>query len=153
MQQPKINILDFVKSELAKAKFVINTDESRVEGLDYLITAPTEKISQLHLRSINLDTERSIKIQKQDFGEITLNRFLGLVLVIKNEPRAFYFIPAETLSKPDGRIFFENDISMMPHLSNWEIKIFTSAIPEFAKVEINNYNIPLSGYCFDMRYH
>ena len=78
MQQPKINILDFVKSELAKAKFVINTDESRVEGLDYLITASTGKINQLHLRSINLDLERSIKIQKQDLGELTSNRFLGL---------------------------------------------------------------------------
>jgi len=62
-----------------------------------------------------------------------------LVLVIENEPRAFYLIAAETLSKPDNRIFFENDVSIMPQLSNWEIKIFTSAIPELAKFEISNF--------------
>ena len=130
--------MDFVKTELNKAKFTLTTDQSRVEGLDYIITASTGKINQLRLRSINLDTERSIKIQKQDFGEITSNRFLGLVLVIENEPRAFYLIPADTLSKADNSIFFENDISIMPHLSNWEVKIFTSAIPELAKFEISN---------------
>lgn len=139
MQQPENQILDFVKNELKKAKFVITTDESRVEGLDFIITAPTGKINKLQLHSINLDTERNIKIQKQDFGETTTNRFLGLVLVIKNEPRAFYLIPAETLSKPDNRVFFENDISIMPHLSNWEIKILTSAIPELAKYEVRNF--------------
>ena len=139
MQQPENQILDFVTNELEKAKFTITTDQSRVEGLDYLITAPTGKINQLHLRFINLDAERSIKILKQDFGEIISNRFIGLVLVIENEPRAFYLIPAETFSKPDNRIFFDNDISIMPHLSNWEIKIFTSAIPELAKFEVSNF--------------
>lgn len=134
-----LKILDFAISEIKKAKFAITKDKSRVEGLDLLITAPTGKINQLHLRSINLDTERSIKIQKQDFGEITSNRFLGLVLVIENTPRAFYLIPVETLSKPDNRIFFENDISIMPHLSNWEIKIYTSAIPELAQYEVSNF--------------
>lgn len=132
-------ITDFVISELQKERFTITIDESRVEGLDYLITATTGKINKFHLRSINLDSERSIKIQKNDFGEITSNRFLGLVLVIENKPRAFYLIPAERLSKPDNRVFFENDISLMPHLSNWEIKIFTSAIPELAKYEISNF--------------
>ena len=78
MQKAESQILDFVKSELEKAKFTITTNESRVEGLDYLITTPIGKINQLHLRSINLDLERSIKIQKQDLGELTSNRFLGL---------------------------------------------------------------------------
>lgn len=139
MQNSENQILDFVTKELEKAKFTITIDESSVVGLDYFITAPTGKINQLHLRSINLNSERSIKIQKQDFGEITSNRFIGLVLVIENEPRAFYSIPAEIFSKPDNRIFFDNDISIMPHLSNWEIKVFTSAIPELAKFEISNF--------------
>lgn len=139
MQEYKSKIIDFVKTELNKAKFTLTTDQSRVEGLDYIITASTGKINQLRLRSINLDTEWSIKIQKQDIGEITSNRFLGLVLVIQNEPRALYLIPAEALSNPDNRIFFENDVSIMPHLSNWEIKIFTSAIPELVKFEISNF--------------
>lgn len=108
-------------------------------GLEYVISAPTGKINQLHPRSINLDTNRSIKIQKQDFGEITSNRFLALALVIENEPRTLYLIPAEALSNPDNRVFFENHVSIMPHLSNWEIKIFTSAIPELAKYEISNF--------------
>ena len=79
------------------------------------------------------------KILKSDLGEITENKHLGLVLVIENEPRILYLIPAETLLKPDNRIFYENDISIMPHLSNWEIKIFSSAIPELTKYEVSNF--------------
>jgi hypothetical protein len=59
--------------------------------------------------------------------------------VIQNEPSTFYLIPAEALSKPDNKVFFENDISIMPHLSNWEIKIFISAIPELAIYEVSNF--------------
>ncbi|GEQ86421.1 hypothetical protein ULMS_19290 [Patiriisocius marinistellae] len=139
MQLPKYQILDFIKSEFEKAKFTITPDESRVEGLDFIIFSPKGKEINLHLQSINLDKEKTIKILKSNLGVITSNRFLGLVLIIENEPRIFYLIPAKALAKPDNRIFFENNVSIMPHLSNWEIKIFTSAIPELAKFEISNF--------------
>lgn len=57
MQKPESQIIDFATSELKKAKLAITKDESRVEGLDYLITASTGKINHLHLLSINLDSE------------------------------------------------------------------------------------------------
>lgn len=44
MQQPEIQILGFVKSELEKIKFTITIDKSRVAGFDYIITAPTGKM-------------------------------------------------------------------------------------------------------------
>lgn len=139
MQQPEIQILDFVKSELEKIKFTITIDKSRIEGFDYIITASTGKIIQLHLRYINLDSEQKIKIQKQDLGEIAANRFLGLVLVVENEPRLLYLFPLKIVSKPDDRIFYDNDVKLLPYLSNWEIRIFTVVIPELAKYEVSNF--------------
>lgn len=139
MQQPEIQILDFVKSELEKIKFTITPDKNRVAGLDYIITAPTGKINQLHLRYINLDSERKIKIQKQDLGEITANQYLGLVLVVENKPILVYIFPSEIISNPDGKIFFSNDVKLLPYLSNWEIKIFTAIIPELVKYEVSNF--------------
>lgn len=139
MQQPEIQILDFVKSELEKIKFTITPDKSRVAGLDYIITSPIGKISQLHLRYINLDSDRKIKIQKQDLGEIAVNQYLGLVLVVENKPLLLYAFPSEIISNPDGKIFFSNDVKLLPYLSNWEIKIFTAIIPELAKYEVSNF--------------
>lgn len=107
--------------------------------MDYIITAPTGKISQLHLRYINLDSERKIKIQKQDLGEITANQYLGLVLVVENKPILVYIFPSEIISKPDGKIFFSNDVKLLPYLSNWEIKMFTAIIPELVKYEVSNF--------------
>jgi len=139
MEQPEIQILDFVKSELEKIKFTITPDKSRVAGLDYIIKAPTDKILQLHLRYINLDSDRKIKIQRQDLGKITANQYLGLVLVVENKPILLYIFPLEIISKPDGKIFFSNDVKLLPYLSNWEIKIFTAIIPELVKYEVRNF--------------
>ncbi len=139
MQQPEIKILDFVKSELEKIKFTITPDKSRETGIEYIITAPTGKINQLHLRYINLDSEQKIKIKKQDLGAITTNRYLGLVLVIESEPRLLYLFPSKIVSRPDDRIFHDNDVKLLPYLSNWEIKIFTAIIPELAKYEVSNF--------------
>jgi hypothetical protein len=139
MQETETNVLGFVESELEKASFTIAADPNRVEGLDYLITAPTGKINQLYLRSINLDTQRSIKIQKQDFGDSSISRFLGLVLIIEGKPRAFYLFPSEVLTNVDSAIFIDNDMKMMPHLSNWEMYISTSSIPTLARYEISNF--------------
>ncbi|SRX56206.1 hypothetical protein [Aequorivita sp. CIP111184] len=139
MQEPEFQILDFVINELEKIKLTITPDKSRVVGLDYIITAPTGKIIQLHLRYINLDSDRKIKIQKQDLGNITANQYLGLVLVNENKPILLYAFPSEIISNPDGKIFFSNDVKLLPYLSNWEIKIFIAIIPELAKYEVSNF--------------
>jgi len=58
------NILNFIKSDLKKAKIKFSKKENGREGVDFLIGE-----NQLYLQSIDLDTsQRSIKIKKQDFG-------------------------------------------------------------------------------------
>ncbi|WP_379953167.1 hypothetical protein [Dokdonia sp. R78006] len=138
MKNETSQLLDFVTSELSKAGFTITPDINRVEGLDFLITAPTGKTSELQLRNIKVKEEESIKIQKLDYGQIAPHRFLGLVTVIEDAPRAFYIIPSATFTTADNTIFFEHPMEMMPHLSHWEIKVFTAAIPKLDQYEISN---------------
>ena len=139
MKNDTIQLLDFVTSELSKAGFTIAPDTNRVAGLDFLITAPTGKTSELQLRSIQVEDEENIKIQKLDYGQVAGHRFLGLVTVIEDAPRAFYIIPSATFTKADNVIFFEHPMEMMPHLSHWEVKVFTGAIPKLAQYEISNF--------------
>ncbi|WP_028889071.1 hypothetical protein [Tenacibaculum ovolyticum] len=79
-------------------------------GVDYLIGD-----NQIHLKSIYLDTtQRSIKILKEELGELKDNLFIALILILDNE------------------------VSLVPSLSNWEIKISTNAIPELSKYALDN---------------
>lgn len=74
------------------------------------------------INSINLDTaQRSIKISKQDLGELKDNLFISLVLIIEKEPRVLYFITSKDLQKSNSNFFLNNEVSLMPSLSNWDI--------------------------------
>ena len=42
-------------------------------------------------------------------------------------------IPSKQLLQSGSNIFIENEVSLMPNLSNWEIKVSSNAIPELAK--------------------
>lgn len=139
MENSETQIIDFVHNELKKANLTTTPDLERIEGLDYLITAPTGVVSSLQVRAIHVEEQRAIKILKFEFGEVSAQRFIGLVSIISGTPRALYLIPSEILNTPDNFIFFDNEVAMMPHLSNWEINVFTAAIPELAKYEISNF--------------
>lgn len=127
------NTLNFIKSEFSKVQFKISQNDNGREGVDLLIGN-----SELYLQSIDLDTQRSIKIPKEDLGEPNDNLFVALVLVMNNEPQGFYLIPSKQLSQPDNYIFFENEVSSFPSLSNWEIKVFTNAFTELNKFSFSN---------------
>jgi len=104
------------------------------EGVDFLIGD-----NQLYLQSIDFDTpQRSIKIVKQDLGELRDNLFVALVLILDKEPKAVYLIPSKELSKLDSDIFTDNEVSLMPSLSNWEIKYFLNAFPKLEKYALEN---------------
>ena len=78
-------IIDFLKSELASFDLELTAKLDGREGVDFLIGD-----NQLYLQSIDLDTtQRSIKISKQDLGELKDNLFIALVLIIDKEPRLF----------------------------------------------------------------
>ena len=61
---------------------------------------------------------------------------ISLVLLIDNEAKVLYLIPSTVFLNPNS-IFKSNDV-MLEHLSNWEISLFTNAIPELSKYALNN---------------
>lgn len=129
-----MNILDFLKSELTSFDLELTPKQNGREGVDFLIGD-----NQLYLQSIDFDApQRSIKIVKQDLGELKNNLFVALVLILDEEPKAVYLIPSKELSQLDSDIFTDNEVSLMPSLSNWEIKYFLNAFPELEKYALEN---------------
>jgi uncharacterized membrane protein len=134
-------VLDFIKSELSTFGLKVTPKADGREGVDFIIGN-----KQLYLLSINLDTsQRSIKISKQDLGELRDNLFVALILIIDKKPKVVYLIPSKHLSKSDNNIFINNEISLMPSLSNWEIKVSSNTIPELAKYALENMIDKLKG--------
>jgi hypothetical protein len=73
----KKKVLNFLKSELNKAQIKVFQKENGREGVDFIIDK-----NQLYLQSIDLDaSQRSIKIKKQDLGELKDNLFVALVFI------------------------------------------------------------------------
>ncbi|MDO5980562.1 hypothetical protein [Flavivirga spongiicola] len=127
-------MLDFLKSELKNLGLEFTTKIDGREGVDFLIGN-----NQLYLQSIDIDTtQRSIKISKQELGGLKDNLFIVLVSIIEKQPRVVYLIPSKQLPQPDSNIFIENEVSLMPNLSNWEIKVSSNTIPELAEYSLEN---------------
>lgn len=126
--------LEFLKSEFKSQKIELFNKTDGREGVDYLIGD-----NQIHLKFIDLDsTQRSIKILKEELGKLKENLFIALVLIIDKKPKVVYLIPSKDLFQSDSNVFINNEVSLMPSLSNWEIKISTNAIPELSKYLLDN---------------
>ena len=126
--------MGLLKSELKKVNLELTTKLNGREGVDFLIGD-----NELHLQSIDLDsTQRSIKILKEELRELKDNLFIALILIIDKEPKVVYLIPSKDLFQLDSNIFINNEVSLVPSLSNWEIKISTNAIPELSKYALDN---------------
>ncbi len=130
------NALKFMKSELNKAQIQVSQKESGREAVDYIIKANNDNSYQLFFQAIDTVTERSIKIPKQDLGELKDNLLIGLVLLIESEAKVLYLIPSTVFLNPNS-IFKSNDV-ILAHLSNWEISVFSNAIPELSKYALEN---------------
>jgi hypothetical protein len=129
----------FTKLELIRARLDVFQNESGREGVDFIIKSKSGNYHELYLQPINLETERSVKITKTVIGEPKDNLWVALVLFIKDIEPVLYLIPSNQLAKPDDYIFINNDQGeRFSHLSNWEIKVFTKAIPELSKFALNN---------------
>ncbi|MFV1449646.1 hypothetical protein VBZ51_10885 [Maribacter sp. HS] len=125
---------DFVSSNFKEFNLNFKSNPNGREGVNFLIGD-----NQIHLQSIDLDTvQRSIKLSKQDLGELRNKLFVALVLIVDKEPKIVYLIPSEDLSQSNSNIFINNEVSLMPSLSNWEIKVSSSTIPELAKYSLEN---------------
>lgn len=98
-------ILDFLKSELKSHNLTLIRKPNGREGVDFLIGN-----NEIYLQLINLDSERSVKISKQELGALKDNLFIALVLIIDKKLKAVYFIQSTQLAKPDDYIFIDNEI-------------------------------------------
>jgi len=129
----------FTMLELMKARLEVFQNESGREGVDFIIKTKAGNYHELYLKPINLETERSVKISKEVLGEPKDNLWVALVLFMKDIEPVLYLIPSTQLTKPDDYIFIDNDQGeRFKHMSNWEIKVFTKAIPELSKFALNN---------------
>lgn len=127
-------IIDYIKSELNKFDLELISKQNGREGVDFLIGD-----NQLYQQYIDLETtQRSIKITKQDLGELRDNLFIALVLIIDKEPKVVYLIPSKDLLQINSNIVINNEVSLMPSLSNWEIKVSSNTIPELSKYALEN---------------
>ena len=126
--------MTFLKSEFNNLGLELTVKLNGREGVDFLVGN-----NEIYLKSIDLDTsQRSNKIAKQDLGELKDNLFVGIVVVLEKEPKVAYIIPSKDLKQSDSNIFTENDIALMPSLSNWEIRVATNTIPQLAKYALEN---------------
>jgi len=126
-----MEVLSFLKSEFEKAGLELKPKTDGREGVDFSVGN-----KQLYVQSLDLNTQRSIKISKQELGEPNDSLLIVLILIISQVPQVVYCIPSMQLTNPDGRIFLENEITGFPSLSNWEIRVFTNAIPELVKFSL-----------------
>lgn len=60
------------------------------------------------------------------------------MLIIEKESKVIYLIPSNELSQTNSNIFIDNEISLMPSLSNREIKVSINTIPELVKYSLEN---------------
>jgi len=122
-----------------KARLEVFQNESGIDCVDFIVKTNTGNYHELYLQPINLETERSVKIPKSDLEEPKDNLWVVLVLFMKEMEPVLYLIPSNQLAKPDDYIFINNDQGeRFQHLNNWEIKVFTKAIPELSKFALNN---------------
>lgn len=129
----------FTKLELMKARLEVFQNESGREGVDFIVKSNSGEYHEIYLQPINLEKDRSVKISKSVLGEPKQNLWVALVLFMKEMEPVLYLIPSNQLAEPDDYIFINNDQGeRFSHLSNWEIKVFTKAIPELSKFALNN---------------
>ncbi|VAW12602.1 hypothetical protein MNBD_BACTEROID01-1257 [hydrothermal vent metagenome] len=122
-----------------KAHLEVFQNESANKGIEFIIKNKFGNYHEIYLQPINLEKDRSVKIPKQDLGEPNDKLWIALVLLMKETEPVLYLIPSITLTKPDNYIFIENEQGEhFSYLSNWEIKVFTKAIPELSKYEFAN---------------
>lgn len=128
----------FIKQEFNKSNLEFNQNKNGREGVDFILKTASGNLHEIYLQPINLNKERSVKILKQDLGELKDNLWVALVLILDNEPINFYLIPSKTLTNPDDFVFLENEVSSFPQLSNWEIKVFKNGMQKLSEFSLEN---------------
>lgn len=125
---------EYLKYELKELNLELSSKPNGREGVDFFLGN-----HHIYLQPLDLDTvTQSIKITKQDLGELSNNLFIALVLIMEKAPRVVYLIPSTELQDSNNSSFVNNEVSLMPSLSNWEIKISSKSIKELEKYALKN---------------
>lgn len=74
----------FTKLELMKVRLEVFQNESGSEGVYFIVKTNAGNYHELYLQTINLETERSVKISKTVLGEPKDNLWVALVLFMKD---------------------------------------------------------------------
>lgn len=128
-----------VKTALIKAHLNAFQTENGSGGVEFILKTKEGNYHELYLQAIDLDKDRSVKIPKNELGTLKENLWIALVLFMKDMEPVIYLIPSKTFETTDNYIFFENNQpERFSHLSNWEIRVFTKAIPELSRFTFNN---------------
>ena len=75
----------FMMAEFMKAKQEVFQNESGREGVDFIVKIKSGNKHELYLQILELDKQRSIKIPKQQLGELKDNLWIVLILFIIKE--------------------------------------------------------------------
>lgn len=131
--------LEFVKTALKRANFAILGIEER-DGVEVLQIQTTQGNSHnLFIQEIDLDNQRSVKIQKTDLAELNSNLWIALVLLMKGLDPTLYLIPSTEFLDPDNFIFIENNQNpRLAHFSNYEIKVFKNGMSKLNEYRFEN---------------
>lgn len=130
MQELRKKAKAILISELSKKEIEIWEKLSDREEVYFATKSKNGKKNRLYLEVLNLDKQRSVKVNKQFLGEPKDNLWVVLVVFISDGEPLPFLIPSKVLAKPDEYIFFENDLGRFKHLSNYEIKVFAEGIEE-----------------------
>lgn len=134
-----MNAQEFVKYSLIKGNLEVFQKEGWNKDFQFTFKTSTGKEHDISVQSVNLDKDRSLKIPKSELPELSDNLWIALVLYMKEMEPVLYLIPSKVFESPDNYIFFNNDQGeRFSHLSNYEIKVFSKAIPELSKYSFEN---------------
>lgn len=127
-----------LRSEMTKEGLEIRGKENGREGVNFIVESPNGKQTEVFLQPMDLIAQQSSKVPKEKLGEPKENLWVALIGFIPNKEPLIFLIPSETLVKPDGFIFFENNVGMHTYLSNWEIKVFAKGMEKLGEYIIYN---------------
>lgn len=127
-----------LRAEMIKEGLEIKAKENGREGVDFLVKSPNGKQSEVFLQPMVLIAQQSSKVPKEKLSEPRENLWVALIGFIPDKETLIFFIPSKTLVKPDGFVFFENNVGMHTYLSNWEIKVFANGMEKLGEYVIYN---------------
>jgi hypothetical protein len=122
----------YVKLDLMRHRLDFFSNDSAAKGIDFVVKTVSGKYHDISVQVVNLERDKGVKIEKiLHKRELRDNLWFALVLLMKDIEPALYMIPSKVFEKPDDYIFVDNEQGeKFSQFSNWEIKVFTKAIPK-----------------------